>query len=435
MLSELLIIAALIVANGFFAGSEIAVVAVRRTRLEELRASGSAAADAVLKLREQPERFLATVQVGITVVGATAAAFGGAAVAERLEPLLERVAWLAPRADGLALLIVVGGVSYFSIVVGELVPKSLALRVAEPFSLHIGRFFLALSWLARPLVWLLSGSANVVLRPFADRTTFTETRHSADELQQLVEEASKAGTIHPQAGEIAGRALELPELTAADVLVPRQDVVMVPVDASHDDLVRILSEHRHSRMPVYEGDIDQVVGYLNVKDLITRSNQPRGDIRAIVRPPFFVHETKSIVDLMREMRNRHVPFAIVVDEQGGTSGIITMEDLLEELVGEIFSEHFAEAPWSVDITEDGSALASGQAPLREVERALGIDLPHGSWTTIGGLCLALAGRIPSASERWTLPDGTELEIVEATPQRVQTVRATPPRAEAPESAG
>src|SRR5690606_31618993 len=114
-----------------------------------------------------------------------------AAVAERLEPLLERVAWLAPRADGLALLIVVGGVSYFSIVVGELVPKSLALRVAEPFSLHIGRFFLALSWLARPLVWLLSGSANVVLRPFADRTTFTETRHSAGELQQLVEEASK----------------------------------------------------------------------------------------------------------------------------------------------------------------------------------------------------------------------------------------------------
>lgn len=427
MLGELLIIAALILANGFFAGSEIAVVAVRRTRLEELRET-SAAARAVLALRAEPERFLATVQVGITVVSATAAAFGGASVAERLAPLLARATWLAPYSEELALAIVVAGVSYFSIVVGELVPKSLALRGAERLSLWVGRFFVALSWFARPIVWLLSGSANVLLRPFADRTTFTETRHSADELQQLVEEASKAGTIHPEAGEIAARALELPELRAADVMVPRHAVVMVPSDASHDAIVQLLRAHRYSRMPVYDGDVDNVVGYVSVKDLVVAAAEARPDVRELARPAFFVPESKPVVDLLREMRKRHVPFAIVVDEQGGTSGIVTMEDLLEELVGEIFSEHLASTPRLVRVHEDGSALVSGQAPVREVARALDVDLPdEGSWTTIAGLCLALAGRIPSIGDRWTLPNGTVLEVVDATERRVQTVRVTPPR--------
>jgi putative hemolysin len=429
VVSELLIVFALIIANAFFAGAEIAVVAVRRTRLEELREE-SAAARAVIALREQPERFLATVQVGITVVSATAAAFGGAAIAERLAPQLSRAAWLAPYAEELALAIVVGGVSYASIVLGELVPKSLALRSAERFSLRVGRFFVGLSWLARPIVWLLSGSANVVLRPFSDRTTFTETRHSADELQQLVEEASKAGTINPEAGEIAARALELPELTAADVLVPRQDVVMVPLDAGHDEVARLLHEHRHSRFPVYYGDPENVVGYLNTKDLVVLAEEARPHVRTIVRPPFFVPEPKPVVDLLREMRERRLPFAIVVDEQGALAGIVTMEDLLEELVGEIFSEHLA-ATRHVQKSEDGSWLLSGQTPVREAERALEIDLPEGSWTTIAGLCLALAERIPSKGDRLALPDGTTLEVVDATERRVTSVRVTPPPSEPP----
>ena len=207
-------------------------MALRKTRIEELAKQGKGSARAVSLLRDDPERFLATVQIGITVISATAAAFGGEAIAMRLIPQLRRVEAIGERAEGVALALVVAGVSYLSIVLGELVPKSLALRHAEAYALSVGRVILALAWLARPLVWLLGVSANLILKPLGDRTNFTEARHSAEELQEIVEEAAKAGTINAEAGEIASRALELPELTAADVMVPRQYVVMLELHAT-----------------------------------------------------------------------------------------------------------------------------------------------------------------------------------------------------------
>lgn len=437
-LTELLIIIALVIANGLFSGAEIAVVVLRKTRLRELAEQGRASAKAVMRLRHRPERFLATVQIGITVVGATAAAFGGASIAQRLEPLFFAVpiSWVARHAHGIALGIVIAGVSFLSIVIGELVPKSLALRGAERYALLIARPLLAISWLARPLVWLLSSSANLLLKPFGDKTTFMETRHSAEELQQLVEEARKAGTIHPDAGEIASRALELPELTAADVMVPRQDCVMIPRRAGSEELRRLMLEHTHSRMPVYEDRVDNVVGYISVKDVISLAwEQKLIVLEDILRPPYFVPESKQAVDLLKDMRQKHMPFAIIVDEQGGTSGIATMEDLLEELVGEIFSEHTEREPVLIRKEGDGSALVSGKTPIREVNRVLHVDLPEdGAWTTIAGLCLALSGRIPSTGESLAVPNGMVLEVVDASPRRVRAVRLRPPLGPAPEEA-
>jgi putative hemolysin len=323
---------------------------------------------------------------------------------------------------------VIMGVSYLSIVVGELVPKSLALRGAETYALLIGRPLLALSWLATPLVWLLSASANVILRPFGDRTTFTETRHSADELQQLVEEAAREGTIHPDAGEIAARALELPELTVSDVMVPRQDVIVTSRRAPAEELRRLFRTHSHSRIPVYEDRVDNIVGYLGGKDVLARVLEGNEIVvDELLRPPFFVPEQKNAVELLQELRARHLPLAIVVDEQGGVSGIVTMEDLLEELVGEIFDEHVEHAPRLVERVDDGTALVSGAAPIREVNRALGSELPdEGSWTTIAGLCLALAGHIPTAGHSFSLSNGIVIEVVEASARRVRRVRVRPP---------
>jgi putative hemolysin len=217
--TEALVILALIVANAFFAGAEIAIVAVRKARIDQLAEEGRAGARAVLSLRSAPERFLATVQVGVTVVGATAAAFGGASIAKKLEPYVAQHDWLSEHAEGVSLALVVAAVSYLTIVIGELVPKSLALRSAERFALLVSRPLVGLSYLARPLVWGLSASANVLLKPFGDKTTFTETRHSAQELQQLVEEAGQAGTVNAEAAEIATRDLEFPELVASEVMV------------------------------------------------------------------------------------------------------------------------------------------------------------------------------------------------------------------------
>jgi putative hemolysin len=428
---ELIIIVALTLASGVFAGAEIAVIALRKSRLQEMLEERVPGAVALETLREQPERFLATVQIGITVIGSTAAAFGGASFAERLGPWLKRFGWLAAHADQVALGLVVLAVSFLSIVLGELVPKSLALRSAERYALIVAKPLLWLSWLTRPVVWLLSSSANLLLRPFGDSTTFTEARHSAEELQQIVEDATKAGTIHPEAGEIAARALELPELRASDVMVPRQEVIAIDRDAGLEELLGIAEQYAYNRIPVYEKSIDNVVGYINMKELLPRV-LGRASVRIdeVMRPAFFVPEVKQALELLREMRQRHLPFAIVVDEQGGFSGIVTIEDLVEELVGDIFSEHARQTPQLVRTEQGGSALVNGSAPIRHINRVLGVDLPEDNdYTTVAGLSLALAGKVPSVGEVLALPNGATLEMVDVSPRRVRCVRVRPPREE------
>ncbi len=403
------------------------MVALRKSRILELVEAGRRGARSVLALRSQPERFLATVQIGITVVGATAAAFGGATVAKHIEPLNAQVPFLKGHANAIALALVVIGVSYLSIVLGELVPKSLALRYSEAYALLVARPLLAISWCVQPLVWLFTASSNLLLRPLGDHTTFTETRHSAEELQHLMEEAAKAGTVHPHAGEIASRAIDFADLTAADVMVRRQEVVALPRHASADEVRRVLLEQTHSRIPVYDGRIDNVVGYINVKDVLAMAwEKELFVLEDLLRLPDFVPDSKSAIDLLHEMRDRRVMIAFVVDEQGGMEGIVTMEDLLEELVGEIFSEHAQHIPEMIRRDPDGTALVSGAAPIRDVNRALDLALPEEEGAnTVAGLCLAHAGRIPTAGEKIAVPNNVVLEVVDASPRRVRTVRIHP----------
>ncbi len=433
MTTELLIILVLVLLNGIFAGTEIAVVSLRKTRLRELVEGGSRAARSVQFLREHPERFLATVQIGITVIGATASAFGGASLARRLEVVLREIPALGPWAPQLSLGIVVVAVSYLSLVFGELVPKSLALRNAEGYALAVGRPLVGLSMLARPVVWLLTASSNVVLRLFGDRTNFIEARISSDELQQMVEEASRSGSVHPGAGEIASRALEFSELTAADVMVPRGRVIGIPLDATNEDLRAILLEHGHSRMPVYDDDLDHIVGYVLIKDVLALAwEQQLIVMQDLVRPGYFVPETKRAVDLLQDMRDRRQHLAMVVDEAGGTAGIVTLEDLLEELVGEIFSERVEQIPTEMARQADGSWVVLATAAVREVNRVADIALPEeGDWTSVAGLCLALAERIPVKGDRLTTPDGTILEVLDASVRRIKTIRIIPPPSEEP----
>jgi putative hemolysin len=424
ILLKLAIILALVVLNGIFSAAEMAVVSLRRSRLEALVASGSKRARAVKRLRENPEQFLATVQIGITVVGAVASAFGGASLAEDLEPLLTSIPWVGEHAGTVALTLIVALVSYLSLVVGELIPKSLALRFGEPYALWIAAPLLTLSWIARPFVWFLTASSNVVLRLFGDSTTFVESRISPEELQHLVEEAAESGTVDPQAGEIASRAIDFADLTAAQVMVPRSRIVALSSSASADEVRATVLEKGHTRMPVYEGRFDNVIGYVNVKDLL--AILLRGEpltLEGALRPGYFIAETMRAVELMSEMKRQRTPLAVVVDEAGAMRGIVTLEDLLEELVGDIFSEHDLSAPEIIRAEADGAFLIEGLAPVREVNRELDLDLPEGeSWSTIAGLCIELSGRIPSAGDVIGAPDGATLEIVNATPRQILLVR-------------
>lgn len=411
-------------ANGVLAGAEIAVVAMRKTRVDHLVQEGSRAARAIQRLHKDPERFFATVQIGITVVGATAGAFGGATLALDLEKVVQGVPLLAPYAEELSLAIVISLVSYLSLVLGELVPKSLALRGAERYALFIGRPLAALSWLTRPLVWFLTASSNAVLRVFQDSTTFTETRLSPEELQQLVGEAAEAGSVDRTAGEIASRAIDFSGLTAGQVMVPLHKVVALPRHASPVEVQRILLEQGHTRLPVYEGTIDHVVGYVTVRDLLALFwDRELIVLEDALRPAYFVPEKMRAVDLLTEMRRRRVQLAIVVDEHASMAGIVTLEDILEEIVGEIGSEHSEVEAEAIVKEPGGTALVRGDVPVRDVNRTLGLNLPESQeWSTIAGLCLELAGRIPARGDVVTAQDGTSLEVAEATPRQIQAVR-------------
>ncbi|MGC3997764.1 MAG: hemolysin family protein [Anaeromyxobacter sp.] len=412
----------LVLANGVFSGAEIAVISLRRTRLAQLVEERRAGARAVHQLRQSPERFLATVQIGVTVVGAAAAAFGGAALAARLAPLLAGVPWVAPHAEAAALAIVVALVSFLSLVLGELVPKSLALRGAERYALWVGRPLLALSTLARPLVWLLTGASNLVLRPFGDHTTFTEARLSADELEQLVDEAGRAGALDQPTAELTSRALAFRDLTAADVMVPRSRISALPRNASQEELRRRLLEEGRSRMPVYEGSLDGILGYVMAKDLAAMAwERPLLVLDDLLRPVHFVPETARAVQVLRELQRRRTQLAVVVDEHGGVAGLLTLEDLVEELVGDILGEREEPSPlWTAQ--PDGTTLVRGEAPLREVNRALGLSLPEGDdYSTVAGLVVGLAGAVPERGAR-VRTEAAVLEVVDASARRVRMVR-------------
>src|SRR5262245_19424892 len=302
-MAELFIILALILLNGVFAGAEIALVSLRRTRIQQLLDEGRPGAAAVATLRRDAERLLATVQIGITIVGTTAAAIGGSSLARHPIPVIARVKVLAPYAEDIGLGVVVALISYLSLVLGELVPKSLALRAAERYALLVGRPLIWLSWIMQPLVRLLTGSSNLILKPFSDRTTFAEARLSKEELQQLVDEATRTGAVDEHTGEIASRALAFDQLLAREVMVPRSRISALPGDATVEAFRRAVSAERHSRFPVYEGALDNIVGYVDITDILTRATdgQPLR-MRDLLRPTHVVPETELAVNLLKTMR-------------------------------------------------------------------------------------------------------------------------------------
>ena len=428
ILTELITILALILMNGVLAGSEIAIVSLRHTRLQQLVDANRVGAKTVSLLRAEPERFFATVQIGITVVTTTAAAFGGARMAKEFEPLLRSLPLVGRNADGVALALVVVLVSFLSLVLGELVPKSLALRHGEGYALVVAKPIAALSRIARPIVWLLTAISNLILRPFSDRTNFSESRISKEELEQIVDEAAKAGAIHQHASELATRALDFDRLTLAEIMLPRARVDALPLRASMDQIRTFLLEERRSRIPIYDKSLDDIVGYVSAKDIVSLAWDGGPVVLSdLLRSVKFFPQTVSAIEVLRFMQRESQRIVIALDEHGVVSGMVTFEDLVEELVGNIFSEHEEAIP-PLTREPDGSALVRGDTPIRDVNRELGIalDEPEGV-TTVAGLSTALAGGgIPNPNARLAARDGSVLIVLEASAHVVKRVRIVPP---------
>ncbi len=424
---EFAIIMALVLVNGFFAGAEIAVLSIRTARLAELQQGGGRRVRALTWLRADPERFLATVQVGITFVSAAAAAYGGASVAGQLQVVLEKFGLEVHVAKELALLAVVVLVGFLSVVIGELVPKSLALRRAERFALGAAPLLKVLAQVTHPLAWLLTATSNLVLRPLRDQTTFSEARLSPEEVQLVLSEAGRSGSIDVRSADIAIRAMDLADVTALAVSVPRHKVAALSIDATLASAVAVALESGHARLPVFGETPDEIEGYVHSRDLLiafVAGHQVA--LTDLIKQPLLVPWSTRAIDLLQQMKNANEAMALVTDEHGGLAGLVTFEDLVRELVGEIRTRDQQEPP-SIQPQADGTVLLTGSAAIREINRVLGRNLPESpQFTTIAGLCAATAGHIPQPPEEIEIPrDQSRLLVMAASPQRVDAVLLIP----------
>jgi len=402
-LPELLIIGLLVLLNGVFAASEMALVTVRRSRLAQLGEEGQRSVRAVERLKDNPGRFLAVIQIGITFLGFLASAFAAVSIVDGLEATLATFGPIAEFAGVIALVIVTGILTLFTIVFGELVPKQIGLAHAERVSLAAAWLIDGLGTILGPLVAILTWLTRQVSRLFAADVTAQE-RISADELRLIIEQGGEQGILEAEEEQMIHAVIELGERKVHEVMVPRVAIASLPQQASLEEAIELIVQAGHSRIPVYQESIDEIVGILYAKDLLPYLKPdapPRPPLRKLLRPPVLVPESMSIDDLLHELQRRKVHIAIVLDEYGGTAGLVTIEDLLEEIVGEIQDEYDVEEPLVVQISDD-EARVDGRLDVDELLELFDLDdvelEDDEEYDTVGGLLYHRVGGVPAPGD-------------------------------------
>ena len=397
---------ALILANGFFASSEISLIALRKSRVKELIDSGNKKALLVQKLQSEPEKFLATVQIGVTLVGTLASVVGGAKIVYLLNPFIKELPFKFTQkwSESISIAIVVVCIAYLSLVIGELVPKYVALRNSEKVALRVAGPIRFLSSLSFILVKLLSFSTKALMRIFMGRMPKEPPFISEEEIKYIVTEGKNKGIFEKTEADIIHSVFEFTDTTVKKAMTPRTEIVGLEIGSNQNTILRTVTEEGYSRMPVYMENLDHIVGVIHAKDVINILQHSELIILVdIIRKPYFVPDSMKISELLREFQKRRAQMAIVLDEFGGTAGIITLEDVIEEIVGEIEDEYDEERK-EVDVLPDGSAIVKGSIPLRELNEKLKLDLPEEKFETLNGLLINTLGRIPILDEKIELFD-------------------------------
>ena len=423
LITEVFLIAILILLNGYLAGTEIAVVTARRSHIKQLAESGKKNAKIFLKLREEPDRFLATIQIGITTVSVLASAVGGAAAVKVIKPTLQAVPIriISLGSEPIAIGIVVVIITYFSVIFGELVPKSIALMHPETIGLWTARSIDTFSRMAAIFVKILTFSTSIVLTPFG-RKPFTERAYiTEEEVKMLIKEGRKHGVFEPTEEKILQSVFEFTDMSVKEVMVPDTRMVMVQIDKSVGEIISIIEEEQFSRYPVFGKEPNDIRGILYAKDFLTTfAKTGQVGIRKIIKPPYFIPETMKISLLLREMQRKRIHMALVVDEYGGISGLVTIEDLIEEIVGEIRDEYDIESP--VIELSDGTILIDASISLRDLKEDHHIQLPESpEYETLGGFLMTTLQKIPQAGDRVEI-EGKRIKIVEMVGQRISKVK-------------
>lgn len=423
---ELLIILGLMLANGFFNAAEIAILTSRHSRLEQQARSASRAARVALELAANPSRFLPTVQVGITLVGTLTSVFSGATLVSYLAVRLAAAPYLivAKNHETIAVTVVVVGITLFTLVLVELVPKQLALRNAEVLARLVALPMRGLEIVARPVVWLMEIASGSVLTLLRSRRKY-ELSVSVEDIEHLIRTGTRQGLLEPAEQMVARKALRLSDRTVREIMHPRIEIDALDVDTPPDEVIGAVAMAGFSRLPIHEGDLDHIIGFVYTKDLLLRQHMGWPiELRKLVRPALLVPESLRIDRLLESFREKRTQMAIVLDEFGGTEGLVTMEDVLEELVGEIHDEHRADRRESITRRDETSWLVDAGAGLRDLLERIDRDeyralLPQ-DISTVGGLVLFLLGRIPEVGER-AVWQTLSLEVVEMDGRRVERI--------------
>lgn len=398
---ELVVIVVLILLNGFFACSEFAIISIRKSKVAQLVAEGDERAKLVEEQQRDPPRLLAIVQIGMTLTGATASAVGGIIAVEHLKPVLHKLPYEVIRnaAEPIAVTIVVIVVSYLILIFGELVPKTIGLQYADTMALRLAKPIHLLERVGGIVVSLLTLSCKAVLFLMGiegkERAFITR-----EEVQHIVAEGRETGVFSATEHEYIKNIFDFTHTSVREVMVPRMRMAALDLELSSREMLDFILENQYSRYPVFRGSIENIAGFIHGKDFLGRIvTEPDFDINSIVRPPFYVPEGKKVNELLKEMQRKRIHMALVVDEYGGISGLVTTEDLLEELVGEIEDEHDVGDPRPVQRLADGSLIVDALLSISDLEDLLAIklgeDLPY---DTLAGLILHQLGRFPEKGE-------------------------------------
>lgn len=422
MWSDILLITIFILLNGIFAAAEIAVVTLRRTRVKQLIDAGHKHAAILDKFREEPDKFLATIQVGITLAAVLASAIGGAVAIKIIKPILKNIPipLISISSEAIAIGIVAAIITYFFIVFGELIPKSIALYNPEAVGLLIAPVIEKFSKLATPFVQILKASTNILLKPFGKRAFSERGYISEEEIKLLLEEGKERGIFKAEEKELIHSVFEFTDMSAKEVMVPPTQMVTISLGMSIEDIKTTITEEQFSRYPVVGKDLNDIRGILYAKDFLNALAKGGVDIRKLIKPPFFIPETMKISNLLREMQRKRIHMALVIDEYGGVSGLVTMEDLLEEIVGEIRDEYDVESP--VIQLSDGTFRMDASISIRDLKEDYEIEIPESpEYETLSGFLLTALQRIPKIGDV-VETDGKKITILEMVGQRIAKVK-------------
>lgn len=415
--------------SGFFVAAEYSLVTVRRTRIDELIESGSRPARALRQTLDELGTLLAATQLGVTLVSLALGALAEPTVAQALDPLLGLLPHVITRATVQIISVVLAflAITALDIIVGELAPKSIGLRYNERVALLTIGPMRAFMWVFRPFIAMLEAGGSAVARlAGAGEITARQTPHSPEELKRLVIASTNAGILEPYEEAMLIRVFEFSRMSVHQIMVPRTEIIAMPVDVSLRQLLALTARERHTRLPVYEGTLDNIVGILYLRDFLHRREQIEGagfDVRRLMRSPLTVPETMRIDDLLRVMQQQRVQIAIAIDEFGGTAGLVTLEDLLERIVGEVQDE-FEPPATEIELLPGGAALIDGLTLIDDVNNRFGLHLDDSNYDTIGGYVFGELGRRPEVGDevhteerifRVVALDGLRIARVELSP--------------------